>query len=272
MIELIEKLHRAIFLKKKFYSFHKFLFHISAKGLGILNFENDRLSGESNFLQNLVKIANKMPFLVIDVGAHIGTYSNQIKFLSPNINIYAFEPHPKTFIQLLSSAKLYGYTALNLACGDIPGNLKLFDYTGSQDGSQHASLYEGVIEKIHKSSSSFSHVQVITLDSFIKEKGINRIHLLKIDTEGNEMKVLLGAREAIKEKIIDIIHFEFNEMNVISRVFFKDFYTVLEEFIFYRMLPDGLVPLGAYNPLLTEIFAYQNIIAIHKDVTWFKIL
>jgi FkbM family methyltransferase len=242
------------------------------KGLGILNFENDRLSGESDFLHSLVNFANKMPFLVVDVGANVGTYSNQMKLLSSNIEIYAFEPHPKTFVQLQSSAKLYGYTALNLACGDISGNLKLYDYAGSQDGSQHASLYEDVIEKIHKSSSTSSDVQVITLDNFIKEKEINRIHLLKIDTEGNEMKVLLGAKESITKKIIDIIHFEFNEMNVVSRVFFKDFYDLLEEYKFYRMLPDGLVPLGAYNPLLSEIFAYQNIIAIRRDVTWFKIL
>jgi FkbM family methyltransferase len=271
MIELIEKAHRALFLKRKFYSLHKFLFHLSARGLGILNFENDRLSGENNFLHSFVNIANKMPFVVIDVGANIGKYSNQIKILSPDVEIYAFEPHPKTFVQLQSSAALHGYTALNSACGDIPGNLKLYDYAGSQDGSQHASLYEDVIEKIHKSSSTFSDVQVIMLDNFIKERKINRIHLLKIDTEGNEMKVLMGAKEAISKRIIDIIHFEFNEMNVVSRVFFKDFYDFLDEYIFYRMLPDGLVPLERYNPLLSEIFAYQNIIAIRKDVTWFKI-
>ncbi len=32
------------------------------------------------------------------------------------------------------------------------------------------------------------------------------------------------------------------------------------------MLPDGLIFLGDYNPIYQEIFAYQNIVAIRKDL------
>lgn len=61
-----------------------------------------------------------------------------------------------------------------------------------------------------------------------------------------------------------MIHFEFNETNIISHVFFRDFWQQLPGYDFYRMLPSGLIHLKRYSPLLCEIFAYQNIVAIRK--------
>ena len=44
-----------------------------------------------------------------------------------------------------------------------------------------------------------------SLDNFVKKKKIPRIDILKIDTEGYEMQVLLGAKKILKKtKIIQI--------------------------------------------------------------------
>jgi hypothetical protein len=43
-------------------------------------------------------------------------------------------------------------------------------------------------------------------------------------------------KEALKKGIIEIIHFEFNEMNIFSRTFFKDFYDLLEDYQLFRVL------------------------------------
>ncbi|MGS0748883.1 FkbM family methyltransferase [Halpernia sp. GG3] len=40
-------------------------------------------------------------------------------------------------------------------------------------------------------------VKVQTLDSWILDKNISKIDLIKIDVEGNEMKTLRGAKESI---------------------------------------------------------------------------
>ena len=85
--------------------------------------------------------------------------------------------------------------------------------------------------------------------------------MLKIDTEGHEFAVLRGASNLLKTGRIDVIHFEFNEMNVVSRVFFKDIWDFLPNYDFYRMLPDGLAQIKNYSPVFCEIFAYQNIVA-----------
>jgi hypothetical protein len=69
----------------------------------------------------------------------------------------------------------------------------------------------------------------------------------------------------LKENKIKIIQFEFNEPNVANRVFLKDFYQLLPNFSFYRIKIGGLIPLGEYNSK-NEIFRYQNILAINKNI------
>lgn len=45
----------------------------------------------------------------------------------------------------------------------------------------------------------------------------------------------------------------------------KDFYDILPQYDFYRLLPKYLMPLGEYRALTHEIFAYQNIVAIRRN-------
>lgn len=60
-----------------------------------------------------------------------------------------------------------------------------------------------------------------------------------------------------------MIVFEFHEMNVVIRAFMKDFQDLLEEYVFFRLLPGGLIKVPD-NPLESEIFAFQNILAIQE--------
>jgi hypothetical protein len=53
-------------------------------------------------------------------------------------------------------------------------------------------------------------------------------------------------------------------MNVASRVFFRDFWNLMPNYDFYRLLPDNMVKLNNYSPVFCEIYAYQNIVALLK--------
>jgi hypothetical protein len=64
---------------------------------------------------------------------------------------------------------------------------------------------------------------------------------------------------------IDFIQFEFNEMNIISRVFLKDFYQILSNYNLYRLDSNRLIPLFNYDST-NEIFKFQNFLAIHNYV------
>jgi FkbM family methyltransferase len=252
--------YQRLMVRRRFYRLNKLLYFLSLRGLGVLNFENEKLSGERHFVRQLSRVlANP---IVIDVGAATGAYSGLVRSLIPTAEIHAFEPHPLSYERLKQHAHTNNYSAYNLGLGSAPAEVALYDYKGLEHGSQHASLHRAVIEKLHAGEAQAWRVQLTTLDQFMQTRALSRIHLLKLDTEGNELSVLRGAQQALDLHQIDIIQFEFNEMNLVSRVLFSDYYDVLEGFSFYRMLPDGLVPLGAYAPLLSEIFAFQNIVAI----------
>jgi hypothetical protein len=79
--------------------------------------------------------------------------------------------------------------------------------------------------------------------------------------------VLKGAEFALNNNKIDMIHFEFNSMNMMSRVFMRDFIKLLSQYKLFRALSNGLVLIDTKHQLLTEIFMFQNIVAIHKSKT-----
>jgi hypothetical protein len=106
-------------------------------------------------------------------------------------------------------------------------------------------------------------VPVTTIDAYLEEEGWPHVALLKIDTEGHELRVLEGAAVALSRGLVDCIQFEFNEMNVISRSFLHDFRTLLSSHRFFRLLPRGVVPLRG-EPL-EELFAFQNIVAVRTN-------
>ena len=77
------------------------------------------------------------------------------------------------------------------------------------------------------------------------------------------MEVLKGAIKLISENRVGIIQFEFNEMNIVSRVFLRDFYKILDKYNIYRLDSNKLIPLLEYNST-NEIFKFQNLLAVNN--------
>jgi hypothetical protein len=48
----------------------------------------------------------------------------------------------------------------------------------------------------------------VALDDYIANNGVEKIDILKIDTEGNELKIIKSLENILKEKIIRIIKIE----------------------------------------------------------------
>ena len=110
-------------------------------------------------------------------------------------------------------------------------------------------------------------VSVNTLDGFCKKNNISTIDFLKIDVEGNEYKVLLGAQKMIKAGKISFIQFEFGGTDIDARIFFFDFFKLLSgNYNLYRILKNGLWPINHYKET-DEIFFTTNYLAVLNDVT-----
>ncbi len=240
------------------------MFDCALRGLGILNYENDKISGERNFIEKILPLyTNGATPLFVDVGANCGSYTLLLKEFHPNASLLAFEPNPITYRTLENKFANSNVAIVNKGLGSKESVVKFYDRKDYDGSSQHGSLYREVIEDIHKVDAVEMEVGITTFDEYAKENEIRKVTLLKIDTEGHELEVVRGACNALGNEQIDLLHIEFNEMNIISRVFFRDIARALSNYIPYRLLPSGVIRLKQ-SPLLTELFAYQNIVFVHK--------
>lgn len=166
-------------------------------------FESDYEKENITFLGSHCKKGN----CVIDVGAHLGLFSVIAgKLVSETGKVFAFEPTPDTFKALNEVVRLNHLskiiTPVNSAVADFNGETRFF--VGTQAGNNANSLVERVDQKRNNVT-----VNVVTIDSFVDNRKIAKIDLLKIDAEGTELLVLKGAEKTLKAhrpKIILAIH------------------------------------------------------------------
>lgn len=268
-MKIISQLYRKLFARKCFFKLNVFLYRLALRGLGIYNYENMKVSGEEHFIQKYIqKYANKKTkYIVFDVGANKGEYSKLLLSRLFNAEIYTFEPHPTTFNKLKENLKSYKNAKnFNFAVSNIITKLKLFDYA-DKNGSEHASLNSEIFSTVHKSKIKSKNVNTTTIDVFVKEQKLDIIDFLKIDVEGHELEVLKGAKKMLETHKIFIIQFEFTQLNSTTKIFFKDFYDLLaNSYRIYRLLPNNMIEIKFYEPTMTEIFGYQNYVAILRNI------
>jgi len=179
--------------------------------------------------------------------------------LGDSTTIYCFEPSAGTYKELQANIKeMKNIEALNFGLSERHEQLTLHS-TDESDGL--ASIYG------NNPLTAFPHRETIcltTLDDFCRNRNIQEIDFLKLDVEGHEYKVLLGSREMLTSGKIKIIQFEIGECNIVSRVFFKDFFELLNnQYMIYRVLPRGIRFVEEYKTI-NEIFACVNYIAISR--------
>ena len=232
---------------------------------GILKYQDDITSGEQYFVDEFLKeaVTSDRPTFV-DVGAHVGKYSRNLRASFPRATVIAFEPNPITFAELAKQFPAGEVRCINLGLGSRRARLPIFSYADNTTSS-HASVYADVLTGLHGADTvAQMEIEIDTLDEQCRTLGVDYIDLLKIDTEGHELEVLKGATSLIAEQRIGIIQFEFNEMNTVSRVFLRDFYTMMSGYDFFRLDSSRLIPLGNYDTA-NEIFKFQNIVARQKS-------
>ena len=97
-------------------------------------------------------------------------------------------------------------------------------------------------------------VPVSTLDGYCREKRIEFVDLVKIDTEGYELNVLRGGQDLIDRKSIGVVLFEFGSHQRAQNHAFSDFF---DFFVGrgYRLFQLGL---GKQGWKRIEIGAYED--------------
>lgn len=165
-LDIQDKLHRNFHFSKKYES------------------NNFKFIKDNSFLQD--------EFIFIDIGANIGIYSIFVsKYFKNCINIYAFEPIPRTFNFLkknIAKNNIKNIKLHNIALSDQNKNVTMS--TLSKNGTDQSAIY---------SIKNKNGIQVKSnkLDNIIN---LTKKRLfVKCDTEGHDLNVMRGMINNLKQ-------------------------------------------------------------------------
>ena len=189
---------------------------------------------ESNTFGPLSKLI-KPTDTFVDVGANIGAYSVGLSQFIKKGRIISFEPNPGALKYLEKNIELNNIeniTVVKRGLSNTPEKVTLYT----------PSLTTASINK-HQDSDQKEVIELITLDNYCEENGINNIDILKIDIEGHEIKCLKGALEIIAKSkdMILIMEIDDNCLNVGKSK--EETFEFIQNLGFEAFLPKGF-PFG----------------------------
>jgi FkbM family methyltransferase len=130
--------------------------------------------------------------IAFDIGGHRGETALKLLDVFPRTDIHTFEPLPENFAVLSENTAGTPIRTVNAAMTDHSGTLTIARGEASYQTGVHASG-----ERIE--------VRALTVDDYADEHGIDRIGLIKIDTEGHEEAVLEGARRRLEAGAVEFV-------------------------------------------------------------------
>jgi FkbM family methyltransferase len=150
----------------------------------------------------------------IDIGANIGAYSIFLSSLDCIEKIYSFEAAPATFEELDKNVRLNDHVnkikIFNTAISDSEKKLR-FGIIGEYSGANSI-----IGTSIHETDKFVNEILVdcVPLDTVITEK--SKKLCMKIDVEGHEREVVIGARNTLhdNEAIIQIENYDENDSSL----------------------------------------------------------
>lgn len=216
-------------------------------------------NGELAIIKNFITDQS----VVFDVGVHKGEWTDNVltMHLDKSLLIYAFEPNPISYESV--ARRFGGEKNIHVYCcavSDIEGVGGLHAYnTGA--GSGDSLFSRPVMECAYE--STVVPVALKTLDMFTREHSIQKIDFIKIDTEGSELNILVGAQRLLQTQSIKAIQFEYGGKYPDAGITFKQVYDLLQSYKYrvYRIAPDCLVYIENWHPEL-ENSVYSNYLAV----------
>lgn len=121
--------------------------------------------------------------VVLDIGAQVGVVSIYLAKMNPGLRIISFEPVPDNYKRLLRNIEANGVSGITPVNKAVTGDgrlVKLSVRTPTNSGGW--SIYVGGPVSVETEST--------TLADIFRDYDIDRVKLLKIDTEGAEYEIL----------------------------------------------------------------------------------
>jgi FkbM family methyltransferase len=152
--------------------------------------------------------------IAFDVGANIGMMTMlYAKLVGPSGRVHSFEPNPAVMHSLAAAVARAKYENVQLNEAALSAATGTFTLKAPMGNLGSASL---IREMSDQSNYLEYSVQVGTLDDYVWKQSVRSIDLIKIDVEGAELDVLLGAKRTLAEIRPQAILFEDNSSSTAS--------------------------------------------------------
>lgn len=151
---------------------------------------------KKNYTKDFVPITKDS--IVVDVGAHIGSFS--IMVARSAYKVLAFEPEPNNYQMLKKNVELNhlkNVSIFEMAVSGMSGNQDIYTYQGGS--SADYSLYKTGMMNI-----KMGRIPAISIEDIIKRGDLPRIDFLKLDCEGAEHDILRNISFETAAKIMGI--------------------------------------------------------------------
>jgi FkbM family methyltransferase len=166
----------------------------------VYSIELDIFAGR--YEREVVRIINdhvRPGMVAFDIGANVGPISFALaEKVGASGKVYPFEPGPVIYERLMRNIELNPsvrsvISPQNLGCAEKSGRMVYHELAHLRG---NGALWEPDGTWVPFESHD---VKITTIDEFIAGNGINRVDFIKIDVEGMEYEVLLGARETLNK-------------------------------------------------------------------------
>lgn len=161
-----------------------------------------------------------------DIGANVGVFSLYAA-LHRNCDVYAFEPESKNYACLHKNLYLNKLGKKVKAFNIALHNDNCVDYLylhGMESGAALHSVGDPIDWKGEEYSSKYEQsVLAFTLDDFINTFKLPMPNHIKIDVDGNELKILQGSNNVLKSHDLKSISIELTEEDSELRGYIEEY-------------------------------------------------
>ena len=201
-------------------------------------------------------------WIVFDIGANEGLWTEAVLSRVSGVKIFAFEPVPDTFDKLKKRLRGTTVSAFNLGLSYHKGNIPFYYYKDDNGLSTAHRRNEYIESRIGVTPTEIK-VATTTLFDFCSTHDVAGIDFLKIDTEGSEFDVLQGACSLLDSGRINAIQFEYGGCYIDAGVTLYRIYSLLSRrgYAVYRILSRGILHIPRWRESL-ESYRYSNYLAL----------
>jgi FkbM family methyltransferase len=149
---------------------------------------------------------------VVDVGANVGAASVYFATAYPEAQVYALEPGSSPLLLLRQNVEPLR-------------NVKVFPF-GLHSSEKTLSLFHGKNDCVESSlscsartSSASEQIRLVSASQFLSQQGIDKVDVLKIDTEGCEVPILRSLAHYLPEvKVLYVEYHSERDRRLIDRI------------------------------------------------------